>query len=56
MYNEEWNDFMGKNISKTNAESKKIIVKELQDYFTLLDLGITALEEMHNVCKEKNFL
>lgn len=44
------------NISKTSAESKEIIVKELHDYFSLLDLGITALEEMHNVCKEKSFL
>lgn len=44
------------NISKTSIESKAIIERELQDYFVLLDLGITALEEMHNVCKEKEFL
>lgn len=44
------------NIAKTNADSKEIIERELQDYFSLLDLGITALEEMHNVCKEKSFL
>lgn len=45
-----------KNISKTKEESREIIEKELQDYFSLLDLGITALEEMHKVCKEKSFL
>lgn len=44
------------NISRTKEESREIIEKELQDYFSLLDLGITALEEMHKVCKEKSFL
>jgi len=42
---------------ETRKGFQEIIDAELEDYFVLLDLGITAIIEMHNICKEKkNFL
>lgn len=43
-------------LEKARKKSKSMIKEELQDYFSLLDLGITVMTEIHNVCKEKNFL
>lgn len=44
------------NLLQVQKDSRTIINKELIDYFSLLDLGITAIIEMHIVCKEKDFL
>ena len=44
------------NVKKNNYLHRKIIRKELQDYFSLLDLGISAIVEMHYICKGKPFV
>lgn len=43
-------------VRKNNYLMGKTIKKELQDYFELLDLGISAVVEMHYICKEKPFV
>lgn len=43
-------------VRKNNYLMGKIIKKELQDYFDLLDLGISAVVEMHCICKGKPFV
>lgn len=45
-----------KQVRKNNYLMGKTIKKELQDYFDLLDLGISAVVEMHYICKEKPFV
>ena len=34
-------------LKKNRLSCRRIIKKELQDYFTLLDLGISAIAEIH---------
>lgn len=43
-------------VNKNNIALNKIINKELQDFFSLLDLGISAIVEMHYICKNKKFV
>lgn len=43
-------------IELNNSALNEIIERELQDYFSLLDLGISAIVEMHYICKEKEFV
>lgn len=47
---------IAENVNKNNIALNKMINKELQDYFSLLDLGISAIVEMHYVCKKKKFV
>lgn len=39
-------------VLKNDIECKKTIVKELDDFFALLDVGISVVTEIHKVCKE----
>ena len=43
-------------VRKNNYLLGKVIKNEMQDYFTLLDLGISAIIEMHYICKGKPFV
>lgn len=43
-------------IELNNSELNEVIERELQDYFSLLDLGISAVVEMHYICKQKDFV
>lgn len=38
-------------VSKNDFECKNIIDKELDDFFVLLDLGISVVIEMHKICE-----
>ncbi|MCI9465486.1 MAG: hypothetical protein HFI48_16790 [Lachnospiraceae bacterium] len=43
-------------IESNNSALNKVIERELQDYFSLLDLGISVIVEMHYICKSKEFV
>lgn len=43
-------------IEINNSALNQVIERELQDYFSLLDLGISAVMEMHYICKSKKFV
>lgn len=43
-------------VNENNAALNKVIKEELQDFFSLLDLGISAIIEMHYICKNKEFV
>lgn len=43
-------------IELNNSALNGIIERELQDYFSLLDLGISAIVEMHYICESKEFV
>lgn len=43
-------------IELNNSLLNEVIERELQDYFSLLDLGISAIVEMHYICKSKDFV
>lgn len=43
-------------LSRAGQASKDIIDGELQDFFALLELGITAMVKLHAVCEKNSFL